>query len=208
VIVVKVGGSLYDLPDLGDRLRRFLATLEGASERRGLSPPETHYDCTFPEGINPSARRSESVLVFPGGGITADAVRELDRVHRLGDEASHWMALAACSVNGMMLAKLLDAPIVDAPTDGVAILDPYRFAVADEGRPGRLPHCWGVTSDSMAARAAAVFGASELVLLKSVEWRGEDWRAAAKAGVVDPFFSIAVAASPLRAVAVDLRRIP
>ena len=26
--VVKVGGSLFDLPDLGDRLRRWLVTLE------------------------------------------------------------------------------------------------------------------------------------------------------------------------------------
>jgi urease accessory protein len=32
------------------------------SERRGLSPPDTRSDCKSPEGINPSARRSE--LVF------------------------------------------------------------------------------------------------------------------------------------------------
>jgi 5-(aminomethyl)-3-furanmethanol phosphate kinase len=159
VIVVKVGGSLYDLPDLGERLRRFLATLTGP------------------------------VLLFPGGGITADAIREFDRVHRLGDEASHWLALAACSLNGRMLAAMLPGtPIVDAPTEGVAILDPYRFAVADEERPGRLPHRWEVTSDSMAARAAIVFGASELVLLKSVRWSSSHWGEAVCAGVVDPYF--------------------
>lgn len=176
MIVVKVGGSLYDLPDLGERLRRFLATLTGP------------------------------VLLFPGGGITAHAIHELDRVHRLGDEASHWMALAACSVNGMMLAKLLGAPIVDAPTEGSAILDPYRFALADETRPGRLPHRWEVTSDSMAARVAVVFGASELVLLKSVEWTSNDWSKASTAGVVDPFFPTAIAASKARAV--NIRRLP
>ena len=172
MIVVKVGGSLYDLPDLGDRLRRFLATFTGP------------------------------VLLFPGGGITADAIREFDRIHRLGDEASHWMALAACSVNGMMLAKLLNAPIVDAPTDGVAILDPYRFAVADEARPGRLPHCWDVTSDSMAARAAQVFTADELVLLKSVECVAEGWKAAA--GVADSYFL--TAAANLRVRLTNLRK--
>jgi 5-(aminomethyl)-3-furanmethanol phosphate kinase len=163
VIVVKVGGSLYDLPDLSERLRRFLATLTGP------------------------------VLVFPGGGITVDAIRELDRVHGLGDEASHWLALAACAVNGRMLATLLGTPIVDAPTAGVAILDPYRFAVADEARPGRFPHRWDVTSDSMSARAAAVFGASELVLLKSVEWPRSSWADASAAGVVDPYFPTAIA---------------
>ena len=178
MIVVKVGGSLYDLPDLGERLRRFLATLSG------------------------------SVLLFPGGGITADAIRELDRVHRLGDEASHWLALAACALNGRMLATLLPGtPIVDEPTDGVAILDPHRFALADEARSDHLPHRWEVTSDSMAARAAMVFGAAELVLLKSVEWSGDDWHAASTEGVVDPYFSTVVTASKLRANTVDFQRI-
>ena len=46
MIVVKVGGSLYDLPDLGPRLRRFLD---------GLDDPDR--------------------LVVPGGGAAADVVR-------------------------------------------------------------------------------------------------------------------------------------
>ena len=135
VIVVKVGGSLYDLPDLGDRLRRFLAPLTGP------------------------------VLLFPGGGITVDTIRELDRIHRLGEEASHWLALAACSVNGMMLARLLPGtPIVDEPEpSGVAgFLDPYRFAVADEALTRRrfLPHCWeDDENDSMARGPRRCFGA-------------------------------------------------
>ena len=176
MIVVKVGGSLYDLPDLGDRLRRFLATLTGP------------------------------VLLFSGGGIMVDAIRELDRVHRLGEEASHWLALAACSVNGRMLATLLSGtPIVDAPTDGVAILDPYRFAVADEARPGRLPHCWDVTSDSMSARAALVFDAEELVLLKSTNLGGKKWSDASVTGIVDPYFPTIVAACGRSVRLVDLR---
>jgi 5-(aminomethyl)-3-furanmethanol phosphate kinase len=176
VIVVKVGGSLYDLPDLGDRLRRFLATLPGP------------------------------VLLFPGGGITADAIRELDRIHRLGDEASHWLALAACAVNARMLAALLPGtPIVDAPTALIAILDPHRFAVADEARPDHLPHRWDVTSDSMSARVAGVFGAAELVLLKSVAWGGDDWPEAARLGVVDACFPRVVGSLRVRVRVVNLR---
>jgi aspartokinase-like uncharacterized kinase len=176
MIVVKVGGSLYDLPDLGDRLRRFLAVLGGP------------------------------VLLFPGGGVTANAIREFDRIHRLGDEASHWLALAACSLNGRLLAQLLSrTPIVETPIDGLAILDPYRFAVADEARPDHLPHLWEVTSDSMAARAAQVFGANELVLLKSVAWTGDDWSAAAVEGVVDPYFPRAIARHTSKLRIVTLR---
>jgi aspartokinase-like uncharacterized kinase len=177
MIVVKVGGSLYDLPDLGDRLRRFLGTLAGP------------------------------VLLFPGGGITADAIREFDRVHRLGDEAAHWLALGACSLNGRLLAQLLPGtPIVDTPTDGIAILDPYRFALADEARQDHLPHRWEVTSDSMAARAAQVFAADELVLLKSTEWTRGNWADASAAGFVDSYFSTVINRIALTVRMADLRR--
>src|SRR5262245_62868008 len=111
--VVKVGGSLFDLPDLGPRLRRWLGQL--------------------PAG---------EVLLVPGGGATADVVRAFDRVHHLGEEAAHWLALRAMSVNAALLESL-------AP--GVPVLDALAFARDDEGRPGRLPHCWAVTSDSVAA---------------------------------------------------------
>ena len=61
---MKVGGSLYDLPDLGPRLRRWL-----------------------------DAHAPREVIVAPGGGPFADVVRDLDRAHRLGEETSHWLAV-------------------------------------------------------------------------------------------------------------------
>src|SRR5437763_17043375 len=79
--IVKVGGSLYDLPDLGPRLRAW------------LGPTRT--------------------LIVPGGGPTVEAIRVLDRVHGLGDEAAHWLALHALSVNARFLARLLPpAPVL------------------------------------------------------------------------------------------------
>src|SRR6516225_2877287 len=140
-LVVKVGGSLFDLPDLGPRLRRWLAA----------QPP------------------GERLLV-PGGGALADVVRALDGWHGLGEEAAHWLALRALAVNAHFLAALLDGVrVVEGPRPGVglAVLDAHAFARADEGRPGSLPHRWEATSDSVAARAAELAGA-ELVLLKSV----------------------------------------
>ncbi len=111
---------------------------------------------------------------MPGGGPAADALRMLDRVHVLGEEAAHWLALRALSVNAHFLACLLPgAPVVPrppTPTDAgdAFILDPTAFFQEDDHRPGALPHTWHVTSDSLAVRVAVYAGARELVLLKSV----------------------------------------
>ena len=70
-IVVKVGGSLFDLPDLGTRLAAWLRQFE-----------------------------ESNVLLVPGGGAAADAIRDFDRVHQLGEETSHWLAIQALSLNG------------------------------------------------------------------------------------------------------------
>jgi len=85
VIVVKVGGSLYDHPRLGPALQQYLDSLE------------------------------EPALIVPGGGPFADAVRELDRIHAPGQEACHWLALEAMNLAGAFLKSLgVTAPILDA----------------------------------------------------------------------------------------------
>ncbi len=176
MIVVKVGGSLFDLPDLGPRLRRFL---EALSER--------------------------DRLVVPGGGTAADVVRTLDATHHLGPLVSHELALKACALNAAFLQALLPgAALVGAPTAGLAVLDPLAFALGDE----ELPPSWDVTSDAVAARAAAVAG-GELVLLKSVTLpAGMSWRQAAAAGHVDPVLPGIVERAGLRVRAVNLREWP
>jgi aspartokinase-like uncharacterized kinase len=168
-LVVKVGGSLYELPDLGPRLRRWLA-----------------------------AQDTRSVLLVPGGGALADAVRKLDAAHRLGEEAAHWLALRALTVAAYFFAHLLPGSVLvshpdDWRRDGLAVLDPHAFAVADEGRAGALPHCWSVTSDSIAARAARVAKVRRLVLLKSITIpEGVAWSETARQGWVDDFFPTTV----------------
>jgi aspartokinase-like uncharacterized kinase len=179
VLVVKVGGSLFDLPDLGPRLRSFLASLE--------------------EGDR---------LIVPGGGPTVEAMRGFDCIHALGQEASHWLALRACTVNAHFLACLLDgARVVSSPElcRGIDVLDPFAFAIGDEDRTGCLPHCWDATSDSLAARVAAVARA-RLVLLKSVTLPADiDWFTAAVERHVDSIFPTIVRAAGLHAKSVNLR---
>jgi 5-(aminomethyl)-3-furanmethanol phosphate kinase len=180
--LIKIGGSLYDWPLLAERLRALLKRLE-----------------------------QTRVILFPGGGAGADAIRICDKVHRLGEEAAHWLALRALTVNAYFLQALLPGiPVLARPDNQlIAIVDPYAFAKADEASPGRLPHGWEVTSDSLAVRAAHVLGAHELLLLKSISLRaGTSWLEAARMGFVDAFFPVALAAAPgLQVHAVNLREI-
>lgn len=189
VAVVKVGGSLYDLPDLGSRLRRWLA--EQFADVR--------------------------IVLIPGGGGTADVIRHLDRRHRLGEETSHWLALRALTVNAHFLAALLPPACVAGTIDALratwennllSVLDVHEFAREDEERPDRLPHSWAVTSDALAARVAIVLRARHLVLLKSTTIAaGMDWKEAGRRGLVDAMFAEVLRDAPadLRVHAVNLR---
>jgi aspartokinase-like uncharacterized kinase len=173
--VVKVGGSLFDLPELGPRLERWLERYHTATGR--------------------------GVALLPGGGAAADVVRDLDRIHRLGEERSHWLALHALTVNAHFLANLLPRAVVVRDEENlrlageqgqVPVLDAAAFLAADEARNRgpTLPHTWEATSDSVAARLALVLRARELVLLKSARLSpGAQWSDAARLGLVDPVFA-------------------
>ncbi len=184
VTVVKVGGSLFDLPDLDERLRTFLDGLGGIR-----------------------------VLLLPGGGPFADVIRALDGIHAIGEEASHWLALHALSLSARFLATRLPGAILlgslaQLPQEARHVLvDSLPFFAEDEPNAGRLPHRWDVTSDSLAVRLASRAGAGELVLLKSVAWPAADaWETAAAAGVVDGYFCRALSgAAGLRVRVVNLR---
>jgi probable H4MPT-linked C1 transfer pathway protein len=170
--VVKVGGSLYDLPDLGSRLRAWLA-----------SCPATQ------------------VVLVPGGGTSVDHLRLVDKQQHLGAERAHWLALQAMSFNARLLEGILQLPGLvvsgDPPEFPVLwrqgkmiVLDAYLFCQGDRGRLGELPCSWDVTSDSVAARVAEVVGAERLVLLKSVDIPEVcDWETASQQGHVDRYFA-------------------
>jgi len=169
-VVVKVGGSLLDWPELSNRLQRYLATLPGTN-----------------------------ILLIPGGGPTADVIRQFDQCHSLGEEESHWLALRSLALNARVLQRLLPgSQVVDGLNAArscwrrgtTPILDMYFFCRGDEGRPDHLPHVWQVTSDSLAARVAIVANATQLVLLKSKDPpAGDNWDEAAKAEYVDSWFT-------------------
>jgi aspartokinase-like uncharacterized kinase len=171
MIVVKVGGSLFDHPRLAWGLRAYL---------KSLAPHE--------------------VMLIPGGGQFVESVRELDRIHGLGDEASHIMAVQAMMVSATFLACMIDLSTIDSDVD---IPNVFEFIRDDRGKKGALPNSWDVTSDSIAARMALVYGADRLILLKSVEVpNGTLWTEAAENGWIDRHFPKMVVGKPL---AVEIR---
>ncbi len=178
--VVKLGGSLLELPDLAARLRSWLG-----------------------------GQTTMSSAVVVGGGRMADVVRELQRLHALDEDASHWLAVRAMQTNAQFVAALLSEAAWPVTLNELAeeppplsIVDPWCLMRDDDRRdsPRPLPASWQVTSDSIAARLAKLCGAVELVLLKSALPDSGDLHAAASAGYVDAFFPQAVTLARVRCV--------
>lgn len=194
--VIRLGGSLLELPDVAGRLRHWLAAQPAAT----------------------------NVLVV-GGGQLADVVRAFDRRQGLAAADAHWLAVGAMELNARMIARLLPeavwldwpamdraqsvaelvrvlaSPRLDGQTSHVvcyglsspplAILNPTRLLEHDEQIQAarRLPMNWHVTSDSIAARAAEMLDADELVLLKSADPPDPPTiEAVVAAGYVDTYF--------------------
>jgi len=115
--------------------------------------------------------RGHGLLVVPGGGAFADAVRECDARFSLRPSTAHWMAVLAMDQYGHLLADLLPGCALVRTLGeaqerlaggGVAVLLPYEVLRQGDA----LPHSWSVTSDSIAAWLTGQVGARLLVLLK------------------------------------------
>lgn len=176
----KLGGSLFDLPDLAERIHRLLA-------ERSPSLP---------------------VVIIPGGGMFADSVRKMDQVHQLDPLASHHLALDAMHLSASLIAALLTQPVVSDLTSQQTSLQQWKTTQGEpslqvwdvidswntllpeiEMTCGPIPSDWRLTSDSIAAALAAHWDAEEMILVKSID-RPYDvsWDDLANAGAVDEVF--------------------
>jgi aspartokinase-like uncharacterized kinase len=148
MIVVKVGGSLFTLPDLIPKLRAWLQ------------------------------RHTDEIWLVPGGGKLADAIRELDATHHLGDEHSHDLAMRTLSIS----ADFLRCQVGDL----CRVID---CDVEFRNDP-TLQKSWDITSDTLALHIALRHSAACLVLLKSCD--PADAVAAGRSGTkpwIDPGFA-------------------
>jgi aspartokinase-like uncharacterized kinase len=112
------------------------------------------------------------IIIVPGGGIFANAVREAQKISKISDASAHKLAVLAMDQFGLMLASMNPA-LATARTEceidertwqhrGIVWL-PSHMVLADD----TIPQSWDVTSDSIAAWLAQKLDARHLVLIKS-----------------------------------------
>jgi 5-(aminomethyl)-3-furanmethanol phosphate kinase len=118
-----------------------------------------------------SVARQHRIVVVPGGGPFADAVRDFDRSVGLAPATAHWMALLAMDQYGLVLRdRIPGAVLVDEAGDITEKLAEGRVVVLAPSRWLRsadvLPRTWDATSDSVAAFVAGALDATRLILIK------------------------------------------
>lgn len=174
--VVKFGGSLFSRPSWADDLRSLLAERTGGG------------------------------LIVVGGGPLADGLRAIDATSRQSNQLMHALAIASMGITARLVAVALGLPRIADPdelgalgklgsfaTGPAAVLDPVRWFAACPQHRG-LPQGWQVTSDSIAAVAAARAGGG-LLLAKSVPPPHAGLQALAAAGWIDGHFPAVAAAA-------------
>jgi dihydroneopterin aldolase len=130
------------------------------------------------------------LLIVPGGGPFADAVRAAQAPMGYSDRAAHRMAILAMAQYGEALAERLGLPAVATEREisamrAAAVWSPLAMALDDP----HLPASWDLTSDSIAAWLAARIGASGLLLVKQSLPAGiRTAQDATAADLTDPLF--------------------
>lgn len=181
LVVIKVGGSLYDY----ESLREVLASI-----RSWFQPGKAYSD--------------GSPLLIPGGGATADVIRDWQKQHHVEEEAAHWLACESLELNARLIQSLLpESLLVDHLEHSLEAWKRGLFPVLrtsralqlaesssqDGQQPEPLPHHWDVTSDSIAAWFACRWQARHLLLCKSIPVPDKmPVLEASRTGIVDPYF--------------------
>jgi 5-(aminomethyl)-3-furanmethanol phosphate kinase len=146
------------------------------------------------------------MVLVPGGGPFADAVRLTQRHMGFDDHVAHHLALIAMEQYGQALCglepRLSLANSLQEVQDAlerhqVPVWAPVRMA----GAAGELPASWELTSDSLAAWFAGLIGAADLVLVKHVPFSSSPIGVSelVAQGVVDSMFPEFLARSGARA---------
>ena len=149
----------------------------------------------LPSILDIVGRARVPVVMVPGGGAFADAVRHAQAAFHFSDAVAHRMALLAMHQTGLMLAAL--HPRL-APFETLADLRralarnqiPVWLPMKLVQRDTRIPANWSATSDGLAARLAERIGRVPVVLVKSCRIAcGTSLAALVRMKVVDPTFA-------------------
>ncbi|HUB65630.1 MAG TPA: hypothetical protein VL996_14500 [Methylocella sp.] len=134
------------------------------------------------------------LILVPGGGPFADSVRAAQAAMRFDDATAHRMALLAMEQFGIALAAHASLFALAASRDELdSILQAGRIPVWLPARmvlaAPELSQTWDVTSDSLAAWLAGIWGARRVLLIKSCDIEAPvSVHELAAATIVDPLF--------------------
>ena len=141
--VIKLGGSLLGQPEL-------------------------------PQWLNALTRFGDGkIVIVPGGGLFADAVREAQAETLIADGLAHEMAVMAMDQYAMLMTGLNPDLVMAASELEIAesgwqhraiVWKPSSMVLADT----HLPRNWDLTSDSLAAWLATKLNAEHLLIVKSI----------------------------------------
>ncbi len=138
--IIKIGGSLAETPSVLKRLGTELSSLA----------------------------KAHNFIVIPGGGIFADAVRQLDVKFKLSAALSHKLAILAMNQYGLALSEIFPRSVTSESIEEakqhsrngyVSIFLPAKMILAKDP----FDPSWDVTSDSIAGQIA-VFANIPLVI--------------------------------------------
>ena len=164
--VVKIGGSLLGSPELERWLELFVKYSDG------------------------------NIVIVPGGGLFANAVREAQKLTKISDACTHKLAVLAMDQFGLLLVSL-NPLLATAKTEceidertwqhRAIVWLPSHMVLADDS----IVQSWDVTSDSLAAWLAKKLDAKQLVLVKSDKPSASQLclKRLTEEGVVDEAFS-------------------
>lgn len=146
--VIKLGGSLFDLPNLVDRL---LCLVQH-----------------WPDMAN---------FVVVGGGPAADMVRNWDDAWGLGEIRRHHLSIFAMNWNAKQIFKHHSAfhtvrntrSIPENLKFAVVFAEPFLNSQAASSNRNAVPASRHITSDSIAAYVADILHAEQLVMCKSLD---------------------------------------
>lgn len=174
--VVKLGGSLMGTPALKGWLDAF---------------------AQFGDG---------KIVIVPGGGVFADAVRDAQAKTGIDDATAHQMALVAMDQYATLMTGLNEDLVMASSVLEIAALclqnkaivwKPSEMVLAEKD----LPVSWDLTSDSLAAWFSAKINAQHLLIVKSISpSHAENFEVEGLmlGGVVDAYFGVFFTGKPFK----------
>ncbi len=141
MIVVKLGGSIYNTPEL----RAWLNVLDDLAKQ-------------------------QPIVIVPGGGPFANQVRNAQKLHGFDDSHAHHMAILAMAQFGLLIKGIApNCQMFYFPTNK-PVTSPKGLSVwlPDESllSQAEIMHSWAITSDSLALWLANKLNAEQLILIK------------------------------------------